>query len=200
MDHPRSRGVYRGRRGHESHHLRIIPARAGFTCHTVLRVLCLPDHPRSRGVYATVMVISLQLGGSSPLARGLRGHDDRSGGPAGIIPARAGFTRRRPRGGEQVPDHPRSRGVYDAGAYATANPNGSSPLARGLRPRAIRCTRVYGIIPARAGFTPRTLGEAHRPAGSSPLARGLLSLVSELPQRTRIIPARAGFTTRVRGS
>ena len=71
-----------------------------------------------------------------------------------------------------------------------------------------------GIIPARAGFTPR--GSAGSPsrtdhprsrgvylengrqrpvyAGSSPLARGLRSLIEGGGYVVRIIPARAGFT------
>ena len=91
---------------------------------------------------------------------------------------------------------------------------GSSPLARGLRPKYLRAGHDDGIIPARAGFTagreecesydqdhPRSRGVYNQNVitvligtGSSPLARGLL------PQRvcTRfypgIIPARAGFT------
>ena len=94
--------------------------------------------------------------------------------------------------------------------------DGSSPLARGLRPSP-RTPRVPGgIIPARAGFTksrsegmggrgdhPRSRGVYLRPvyphpsvSGSSPLARGLLGRGPQRPAVHRIIPARAGFTTR----
>ena len=132
--------------------------------------------------------------GSSPLARGLLaappGHDVE----AGIIPARAGFTRHRPvvRSGRR--DHPRSRGVYVA--------RGQGLLVG------------QGIIPARAGFTrcadggqgrgpdhPRSrgvyLGEPATDApapGSSPLARGLPIQDTGQDVNWRIIPARAGFT------
>ena len=90
-------------------------------------------------------------------------------------------------------DHPRSRGVYAGAKMAAGGGNGSSPLARGLRPcRTARVVRA-GIIPARAGFTSRSRGRGVRRRdhprsrgvylrsansvlethGSSPLARGL---------------------------
>ena len=133
-DHPRSRGVYattiwtavmmpgssplaRGLRGTTPsgrRRRRIIPARAGFT---------------SRG-----SMTPLSLEGSSPLARGLQGHRAALNGKIRIIPARAGFTvvgfwqdcRGR--------DHPRSRGVYSFQGDGRDGEDGSSPLARGLRP------------------------------------------------------------------
>ena len=115
-DHPRSRGVYaasggprgdgdgssplarglRARKRQEWLRSGIIPARAGFTCAGTARGVQWEDHPRSRGVYSRVLPDVKSRGGSSPLARGLPAggaahHDDR-----GIIPARAGFTGRRP--------------------------------------------------------------------------------------------------------
>ena len=132
-DHPRSRGVYhalyvkaldgegssplaRGlptRTRGRARPWRIIPARAGFTagrpqCGSIPR-----DHPRSRGVYFKAVGDIIFHTGSSPLARGLRMTRSRPLTKAGIIPARAGFTRR-----QVIVDDP-SRG--------------SSPLARGLR-------------------------------------------------------------------
>ena len=91
---------------------------------------------------------------------------------------------------------------------------GSSPLARGLRPRPGGGPIAMRIIPARAGFTtplrpataagtdhPRSRGVyADRVAylmvdmGSSPLARGLPHSAGCVSTTTRIIPARAGFT------
>ena len=213
-DHPRSRGVYCGwwpartRRAGSSplargllwdaaadaEHRRIIPARAGFTRAPTTTAPGGRDHPRSRGVYIAALVAGLIWFGSSPLARGLQG----GGGPddvkLGIIPARAGFTRRAAATGPGGADHPRSRGVY-----------------RGHTPRRIR---PYGIIPARAGFTrrpglvrgragdhPRSRGVYGRSSifrtaatGSSPLARGLLAQRYSRDGEVRIIPARAGFT------
>ena len=112
-DHPRSRGVYRGfgnqipaplgssplARGlrgageDDRAETRIIPARAGFT-RSIRRLSgAIPDHPRSRGVYALCPAYSGQGGGSSPLARGLRGWTHMMVINRGIIPARAGFTK-----------------------------------------------------------------------------------------------------------
>ena len=91
---------------------------------------------------------------------------------------------------------------------------GSSPLARGLREVRTIARRDDGIIPARAGFTPRGPDEPRPPqdhprsrgvygtrsagplglCGSSPLARGLLLREGDYLVLNRIIPARAGFT------
>ena len=152
--------------------------------------------------------------GSSPLARGLRQAAGQATQRPRIIPARAGFT---PVAGPPPAtprDHPRSRGVYVAGALLLIGALGSSPLARGLLlPRPEQGTEG-GIIPARAGFTgpgscsavrsgdhPRSRGvyvEISRRydhlSGSSPLARGLLKWNFKDTRAGRIIPARAGFT------
>ena len=92
---------------------------------------------------------------------------------------------------------------------------GSSPLARGLPSGCPGRSRGRRIIPARAGFTRRTIpppnfgtdhprsrgvyGRGIEPRyglrGSSPLARGLLPASPRERGRIRIIPARAGFTT-----
>ena len=73
---------------------RIIPARAGFTHDLATVGASSPDHPRSRGVYAARKVGAIMADGSSPLARGLRRVWPVPHAGAGIIPARAGFTRR----------------------------------------------------------------------------------------------------------
>ena len=111
--------------------------------------------------------------GSSPLARGLRGHGLARGGGCRIIPARAGFTRLGGCGRKTRWDHPRSRGVYLEEDSALVDFLGSSPLARGLRLGVAVLHQRHGIIPARAGFTQEALAE---------------------PVALRIIPARAGFT------
>ena len=113
-DHPRSRGVYHPNksptpllsgssplaRGLPRPPMSrcssggIIPARAGFT--TCVR-WCRShgwDHPRSRGVYNQLHLLALLNLGSSPLARGLLASSRDIRGVGGIIPARAGFTRR----------------------------------------------------------------------------------------------------------
>ena len=131
--------------------------------------------------------------GSSPLARGLPAWGSPGRPSLRIIPARAGFTRRRDGAATPLADHPRSRGVYLRDATIAKVGGGSSPLARGLRVRVSAGRPSRGIIPARAGFTscarswasfrwdhPRSRGvywpdtfANHELPGSSPLARGL---------------------------
>ena len=210
---PLARGL-RERTGHESRQTGIIPARAGFTTSSPGSSTNSPDHPRSRGVYeGGALGIGCGLG-SSPLARGLRPGPVRGDESRGIIPARAGFTRRWRRSRRRSRDHPRSRGVYLELDRTGRRFRGSSPLARGLRSLAVDHPRITGIIPARAGFTPAgrtpTRGRADHPRsrgvysdrrllfdqdlGSSPLARGLLRRLGRDHAQRRIIPARAGFT------
>ena len=172
-DHPRSRGVYMNDRLRWQGHLgssplarglprvegdadgggRIIPARAGFTRRSGSTPPWRTDHPRSRGVYDLKTSNSIHGSGSSPLARGLRTGPGARAAWAGIIPARAGFTRQGAVGHGQARDHPRSRGVYMEPWRGTSVQVGSSPLARGLPtpPRPWRTSPR--IIPARAGFT-----------------------------------------------
>ena len=175
-DHPRSRGVYsrpsggavrprgssplaRGLRCPSWSCLAvegIIPARAGFTLPFVELPGGRRDHPRSRGVYEWVADRGRQRRGSSPLARGLplAAHGGRPG--VRIIPARAGFTWSTRPGLWSPPDHPRSRGVYTIIVRTPYHPDGSSPLARGLRRGGCSECLIGGIIPARAGFTSLT--------------------------------------------
>ena len=145
------------------------------------RALCVRgDHPRSRGVYSAPWVIGAGLGGSSPLARGLRSAMTAVIGMPRIIPARAGFTGREEGDGTRVGDHPRSRGVYVSFSRSCFVCSGSSPLARGLR----------------APQGPDGGCMSGEWQGSSPLARGLRSTRERVPRDLRIIPARAGFTGR----
>ena len=196
------------------HPPRIIPARAGFTDRKEICLSRVTDHPRSRGVYTGRVEWRMISAGSSPLARGLLLQVPRGRGDIGIIPARAGFTRRRTTRSRSRRDHPRSRGVYSGRPARTHWPSGSSPLARGLLMSIIPGSTTPRIIPARAGFTvrligdrrgagdhPRSRGVYHHDlvhlfllGGSSPLARGLPA--GGRPRRLppRIIPARAGFT------
>ena len=176
------------------HPVRIIPARAGFTGSPVVALQPHQDHPRSRGVYLVLRAVWLSVGGSSPLARGLPAPGARCSPPAGIIPARAGFTLRPCSPSVGARDHPRSRGVYCAWCSMLASRGGSSPLARGLHHGLGRVPMEPRIIPARAGFTQRDRMVLVRLRGSSPLARGLHIPGRLLVLRLRIIPARAGFT------
>ena len=174
-DHPRSRGVYPVEitdliSGQGSSPLarglpdlpeearvtrRIIPARAGFTATARSRAPSTWDHPRSRGVYIFGTLVGARFYGSSPLARGLRVGERLDDDTVRIIPARAGFTRPGWPGRRVSRDHPRSRGVYPPSRGPVVLECGSSPLARGLRPKYLRAGHDDGIIPARAGFTGR---------------------------------------------
>ena len=180
--------------GEDQLHRRIIPARAGFTAAPTSPTASGPDHPRSRGVYRTTRTGTSRRSGSSPLARGLRRPRRLPHGGYGIIPARAGFTRRRRRHLRGRRDHPRSRGVYLAVSTAIITAAGSSPLARGLPHSAGCVSTTTRIIPARAGFTYSTDATVPATVGSSPLARGLPNRAATCPAGTGIIPARAGFT------
>ena len=210
---PLARGLRRGC-VHHPRRARIIPARAGFTSLPGLLGRLVRDHPRSRGVYMQYRTPVIPISGSSPLARGLRLRRCVAHVTLRIIPARAGFTWTAVMRPSQTADHPRSRGVYAPVTVQVTGAAGSSPLARGLRPRHRPGDRCRRIIPARAGFTvvsapvtggdgdhPRSRGvyRMRRPAyccplGSSPLARGLRAFKAHRPGRPRIIPARAGFT------
>ena len=173
------------------------------------------DHPRSRGVYRGAGCAGDRRPGSSPLARGLPIAVIYNTDRPGIIPARAGFTRRRNGRPASKRDHPRSRGVYILAGGLSGALDGSSPLARGLRMMEKLSLDLRRIIPARAGFTvsgtpacayvldhPRSRGvyetiasDASRISGSSPLARGLLTVAILNSKVAGIIPARAGFTS-----
>ena len=92
----------------------IIPARAGFTPFWSTTQPSTADHPRSRGVYTVTVLSGVLDVGSSPLARGLPADLEQLCEVAGIIPARAGFTRDPGGRAGRGSDHPRSRGVYPA--------------------------------------------------------------------------------------
>ena len=134
--------------------------------------------------------------GSSPRVRGKPGHASRAGQRDGLIPARAGKTRRSRR-----IDGPRP---------------GSSPRVRG-KPRRSCCSMDNrGLIPARAGKTgsfvavsitpkahPRACGENPRRTvtlsairGSSPRVRGKHKDRKTGKPTIGLIPARAGKTGR----
>ena len=152
-DHPRTRGVYvrpacgavhgpgssphaRGLRkgpGRGQGLRRIIPARAGFTRSARSQSLLRRDHPRTRGVYSSTATRTVFLAGSSPHARGLHHSSILRELHHGIIPARAGFTRRNDPRIQRHWDHPRPRGVYLRCRYHRYSSGGSSPHARGLR-------------------------------------------------------------------
>ena len=112
QDHPRSRGVYAVGLTLALTACGSSPLARGL--HSVLHDYTHMgmDHPRSRGVYRRRGARMVRPNGSSPLARGLRSPPSSLRWPAGIIPARAGFTHGHTPPASYARDHPRSRGVY----------------------------------------------------------------------------------------
>ena len=193
---------------------RIIPACAGSTSREVHQIHLGPDHPRVRGVNPCPRANSGMHLGSSPRARGQRGPQRPAQGSGRIIPACAGSTAVVSPPLEVPADHPRVRGVNASELSTSSIETGSSPRARGQRPKRREYLRVGRIIPACAGSTRACIGHPPEPAdhprvrgvnkqrefleffeaGSSPRARGQRSqFLCETPYR-RIIPACAGST------
>ena len=175
-DHPRTRGVYavQDRVAHwiagSSPHtrgllyhlirklgiIRIIPAHAGFTIYDNFAYTWRQDHPRTRGVYPTAPSTPRRRAGSSPHTRGLRTRELSRLAGGRIIPAHAGFTRPRRIPPPPSPDHPRTRGVYADQVRRRRDTPGSSPHTRGLQHLRPLHETAGRIIPAHAGFTPRS--------------------------------------------
>ena len=149
----------------------IIPACAGSSRHTSIRLSWPWDHPRVCGEQETYVCAMGDLGGSSPRVRGAVTHFAPPCSLDGIIPACAGsrspptcarrWTGDHPRVcGEQPAssrarrgpwDHPRVCGEQiDASAFGTSV-RGSSPRVRGAGPLSPAVCPGGGIIPACAG-------------------------------------------------
>ena len=171
-----------------------------------------------RGEHYAEVLDLIDLGGSSPHARGALLHGSTAPPCAGIIPACAGSTIEKHGVSPPSGDHPRMRGEHGGASVLVALNSGSSPHARGAHPRYFGLLRWHGIIPACAGSTPtcwrrprrardhpRMRGEHHasldRPltiAGSSPHARGAQVLARVHQLNSGIIPACAGSTAYLR--
>ena len=232
--HPRSRGEHalyafhgqpdfgssplaRGtppRRLHPQGSQRFIPARAGNTDWPAAPKETASVHPRSRGEHPGAGCVTMDPGGSSPLARGTQPELVWLTDQIRFIPARAGNTSRTHAGTTQRAVHPRSRGEHFSWMLEVSEDNGSSPLARGTRVRPVPPKPDRRFIPARAGNTiptstlrsgcpvhPRSRGEhpfrflrCASPIGSSPLARGTPDYPDVYLHSDRFIPARAGNT------
>ena len=88
-------------------------------------------------------------------------------------------------------DHPRSRGVYRSPPTFLRELIGSSPLARGLRPR-IKSSRInFRIIPARAGFTASAC-RLVRLIPDHPRSRGVYRMVPRIMTGSRDHPRSRG--------
>ena len=90
-------------------------------------------HPRSRGEHQHKLPEENLSFGSSPLARGTQHQHPLEPPPVGLIPARAGNTRKSLATSTPRKAHPRSRGEHQSGGVLIAYHHGSSPLARGTR-------------------------------------------------------------------
>ena len=152
--------------------------------------------------------------GSSPRVRGKRPACPGGRALRGLIPARAGKTPRDHQRRRNHRAHPRACGENGPWFRLGARGRGSSPRVRGKLWAADRPPGSWGLIPARAGKTPRaaassTRPRAHpracgenglsaeamgRPSGSSPRVRGKPSNDVCGVLRGRLIPARAGKT------
>ena len=143
----------------------LIPAHAGKTRDARPYPALSPAHPRSRGENTLDGLIVDKATGSSPLTRGKQKQLVCSLIQIRLIPAHAGKTGGRRRGGPDQKAHPRSRGENRSIRTSLLDYGGSSPLTRGkplplaqlgfevgLIPEDYQ-TFVSGLIPAHAGKT-----------------------------------------------
>ena len=93
-----------------------------------------------------------------------------------------------------VRDHPRSRGVYPQNTTCTQPDPRIIPARAGFTPRSRRCWPLCSDHPRSRGVYSVIQPSPSSPHGSSPLARGLLDPAVPIVSVTGIIPARAGFT------
>ena len=197
--------------------VRFIPAGAGNTAPSSTGRPSNAVHPRWRGEHASGEPATLNVVGSSPLARGT--HPRQQPGPRQIrfIPAGAGNTRLRASMARSRMVHPRWRGEHGSNVPDLIDEPGSSPLARGTHSHGPEPRQASRFIPAGAGNTqrhrvrqrqtavhPRWRGEhpaSNRPSpctpGSSPLARGTLAHHIAPAKGSRFIPAGAGNTNQL---
>ena len=190
------RGEYPAELPAHAHVSGFIPACAGNTCsfrwireeHRV--------HPRMRGEYKAISAVGRFSVGSSPHARGILIVYPPFSPSKRFIPACAGNTRQRGKTDPAKEVHPRMRGEYGPASLRGMHLPGSSPHARGIRPKGSTKNGSSGFIPACAGNTkpsalwdvsawvhPRMRGEyslftlllVHL-RGSSPHARGIPNL------------------------
>ena len=149
----------------------LIPARAGKTGWSSARTGAATAHPRACGENAPRRHCTQRAGGSSPRVRGKPARIRRGRVCLGLIPARAGKTRRRRSRSARPRAHPRACGENSRRSMYASLRSGSSPRVRGKLTRAAASLQGVGLIPARAGKTRRT---SHRisASGAHPRACG----------------------------
>ena len=172
----------------------IIPACAGSTSSTRLRVQPRRDHPRMCGEHPPMMpAIPLRLG-SSPHVRGApRGAEERTAN-RGIIPAGAGSTALVQSPHERRRDHPRMCGEHLRRSNGAADRSGSSPHVRGALSAKTSQLVCFGIIPRMCGEHLVVYGRPTFTPGSSPHVRGAPAGRANIGIAIGIIPACAGST------
>ncbi len=112
-----------------------------------------------------------------------------------FIPACAGNTLQERQSKCERTVHPRVRGEHSMAPFPRTHSPGSSPRARGTRPRERAEHLGRRFIPACAGNTVSNLTNAGRFGGSSPRARGTRPRLDQRDQVGRFIPACAGNTS-----
>ena len=133
----------------------IIPAYAGSTAPSFLKVSQYRDHPRVCGEHSSESLRQRSQAGSSPRMRGALGAALSVTFSRGIIPAYAGSTWHPPSSAFPCWDHPRVCGEHSRWAATRCARRGSSPRMRGAPPREGGGVPGRGIIPAYAGSTGR---------------------------------------------
>ena len=173
---------------------RLIPARAGKTHRSVRQITDLRAHPRAGGENFGKKANDESADGSSPRGRGKRRGVDRTRGPSGLIPARAGKTPSHPCAPLARAAHPRAGGENTTTAKLTTSASGSSPRGRGKR-RSFPASCGAGLAHPRAGGENAwaAITDAFY-SGSSPRGRGKPTFECPNCGTKRLIPARAGKT------
>ena len=134
---------------------RLIPARAGKTSDVDVAAGPHGAHPRAGGENTAAGHILDASGGSSPRGRGKRPSPSALRWLGRLIPARAGKTSSRPCTALAFAAHPRAGGENTQLATTPTPPPGSSPRGRGKLACQLVDACAAGLIPARAGKTPR---------------------------------------------
>ncbi len=150
---------------------RFIPAGAGNAPMRCARMTSSTVHPRGRGERRHINAPVAGLGGSSPRARGTPRADTLTSYWRRFIPAGAGNASSAATGSRSTTVHPRGRGErLDASGVGQVSA-GSSPRARGTRPRLPKRPRHRRFIPAGAGNAQAGC-RRHSPSPVHPRGRG----------------------------
>ena len=132
---------------------RFIPAGAGNSAIFLRGITGAPVHPRWRGEQDAGLARQKPADGSSPLARGTDRAFHSTGHGHRFIPAGAGNSWPVGRQRRYPTVHPRWRGEHGKRALNKAEPDGSSPLARGTPALRHPPHLILRFIPAGAGNT-----------------------------------------------